>query len=243
MPTDDAYLEVISSLPKPTPQQTARFVAHVAGAHPWHELLPALPPGVPFVFFLNPDAGRRRLRTGGGEVAFVERRVGETPTSPSWMPTEAYRARFGHWDYFTPATQDLELAEPGGPLVDPRAGLRVLSTWGDWVAPPPELEGVASCALTCHVHETFLPERFTPDPKSLAAFRRMAKAHPGHPDVHRFLAAARQDRAVILGKPGSEGSAHALVAFHRRERTQLLARLRATLERGLAWMETAWSTP
>jgi hypothetical protein len=53
------YRQLIAPLPIPTVEQTESFAVHVAGAHSWYKHLPYEPPGIPFVVFLDPNAGRK----------------------------------------------------------------------------------------------------------------------------------------------------------------------------------------
>ena len=62
-----SYLDLVVSLPLPTPEQTARCAVHVAENHSWYKHLPYFPPGATFVFFLNPAAGQA-VREAGGVV-------------------------------------------------------------------------------------------------------------------------------------------------------------------------------
>jgi hypothetical protein len=53
------YLEIVSQLSLPTVEQTQAFTDYVVGAHSWYKHLPLLPPGAPFTFYLDPNAGRQ----------------------------------------------------------------------------------------------------------------------------------------------------------------------------------------
>jgi hypothetical protein len=70
----DPYRKLIARLPIPTVEQTENFAAYMVGAHSWYKHLPCHPPGAPFSFFLDPNAGRSVV-----------------------MLTTEYRDRFGHW--------------------------------------------------------------------------------------------------------------------------------------------------
>src|SRR4051812_13558723 len=97
----DAYLDLVSRLALPTLDQTARFVDFVARAHSWYKHIPVWPPGAPFTFFLDPNAGRSLVRLPTGDSAFVDRTDERDRFHYTWMLTSEYRARFGHWEYRT----------------------------------------------------------------------------------------------------------------------------------------------
>ena len=93
------YLEIVSTLPLPTSEQTNRFAEHVARNHSWYKHLPYFPPGASFVFFLNPNAGMGvQHKDGVYNVFNVER--ADYFQHHSRLTTVDYLARFGHWDYW-----------------------------------------------------------------------------------------------------------------------------------------------
>ena len=51
------YRELVSSLPKPTPEQIRRFIDFVASEHSWYKLI--FKRTIQFVFYLDPNAGRK----------------------------------------------------------------------------------------------------------------------------------------------------------------------------------------
>ena len=55
------YIVEVQSLTRPTAGQIDAFVQHVSAAHSWYKHLPLLPPGTPFFFYLNPNAGRETV--------------------------------------------------------------------------------------------------------------------------------------------------------------------------------------
>jgi hypothetical protein len=122
------YAHIARALPRPTPEQQARFLDYLSTARQWAMLLPA-DGGVPFTLLLNPRASRDWVRDG--DVA-------------------RYRALYGYLDYHTPLArsdsvlsgQELGLAE-GYYLVDQQ---------GAAVALPPELLQAASCTLNAALH-------------------------------------------------------------------------------------------
>lgn len=111
----DPYRQLVSDLQRPTEQQTAAFVKFVAGAHSWYKHLPQLAPGSPFIFFLNPDAGKQCIGTQTGETAFVDRVEGDgSEFHYTWMPTATYREKFGDWDYHSGMARTFMVGTPGG---------------------------------------------------------------------------------------------------------------------------------
>src|SRR5271168_1118193 len=82
---EQAYLRSVSSLPRPTGEQIRDFVAFVAGAKSWYKHLPARPPGAPMYFYLDPNAGRDRLRRWGHEVIYRDRTDQTQSIHYSWM--------------------------------------------------------------------------------------------------------------------------------------------------------------
>jgi hypothetical protein len=93
------YAESVAKLPVPTLEQTAHFAEHVAENHSWYKHLPFYPPGVSFVFFLNPHAGMG-VRELNGIATPYDLPVGDYFQHHSRLATAEYRTRFGHWDYW-----------------------------------------------------------------------------------------------------------------------------------------------
>jgi hypothetical protein len=92
-----SYVEVVRALPKPTPEQSARFASFVADAHSWYKHLP-LYPKTPFFFFLDPTAGMKyESDSSGAGGKYVDSLKGGIHYSD--MPTATYRKQFGHWNY------------------------------------------------------------------------------------------------------------------------------------------------
>jgi len=79
------YIDLIRTLPEPTPAQYEEFAHHLCWAHSWYKHLPLLR-GAEFVVLLAPDAGD----------GFPD----EKPRMHySWQTTREYRQRFGYLDY------------------------------------------------------------------------------------------------------------------------------------------------
>lgn len=95
------YAEVASKLPIPTQEQTREFAEFVTGAHSWYKHMRVHPPS-PFVFFLDPNAGRAMVHLSDDEVVFVDNTDESSQFHYTWQTTEAYRRRFGFWNYEAP---------------------------------------------------------------------------------------------------------------------------------------------
>lgn len=91
-----AYLQTVAQLPIPTAEQITDFVTFVAIAKSWYKHLPARPPGAPIYFYLDPNAGRDRLRRWGHQVIYRDRTGHTKKIHYSWMTTAEYRRRFGY---------------------------------------------------------------------------------------------------------------------------------------------------
>ena len=61
-----SYRAIVRSLPQPSFEQTIRFAWFVSAARSWYKHLPEKRT-VPFVFFLDPNAGRNLILTRTGE--------------------------------------------------------------------------------------------------------------------------------------------------------------------------------
>ena len=94
------YLQVARTLPVPSPEQVRSFVDYVTEAHSWYKHLPLLPPGRPFYFFLDPNAGRD-LVVDGARMRYYDRK--EQGFHYADIPTAEYRQRYGYLQYSTGA--------------------------------------------------------------------------------------------------------------------------------------------
>jgi hypothetical protein len=160
-----SYVEVAKSLPKPTPEQTARFASFVADAHSWYKHLP-LYPKTPFFFFLDPTAGMKFQPGLSGEGGtYVESLEGGIHYSD--MPTAVYRKRFGHWNYHVDSGCKLLGRLLLEHLLHPRElrsiarcpdlGSNVKDVDGQKLSISPELMLTGKADLSALVHETTSP--------------------------------------------------------------------------------------
>ena len=78
----DQYVALLRTVPLPTEQQRANFVDYVAHLHSWYKHLSPNLPGLPFYFYLDPDAS-----------------CGVDECHHNHVPNEQYTERFGHLDF------------------------------------------------------------------------------------------------------------------------------------------------
>jgi hypothetical protein len=154
------YRELIASLPVPTTEQTENFAEYVVGAHSWYKHLPCTPPGAPFVFFLDPNAGRELVQTPKGRFEYRDRVDGQRQFHYTWMHTTDYRARFGHWQYATDHGTKFVVKLAGSPdtqVLD--SGLaKITGLDGASIPVSPEVVTAGTMRMTAHVHEQFHPQ-------------------------------------------------------------------------------------
>lgn len=115
------YREMVSDLPRPTRQQMEAFALHISGAHSWYKHLPALPPGVPFHFWLDPAAGLDRVSEPDGTLRMVARHTKGFHYAS--LPTAEYRDRFGFLAYGQNRATEVTLARTDGTSILPSDGV------------------------------------------------------------------------------------------------------------------------
>lgn len=93
------YLKIARRLPRPTAQQLRDFADYVAQAHSWYKHLPLDTPGLPFVFYLDPNAGCDLLIGRGGTTTYRERTDATHLFHYSSLLTHVYRERFGYLEF------------------------------------------------------------------------------------------------------------------------------------------------
>lgn len=108
------YVQLVSKLPRPSAQQIESFVEYVAEAHSWYKHLPPTPPGVPFFFFTDPNAGSDLLLEPSGIAKYRERTESTPHLHYNWRPTDEYRHTFGYLQFFTPAGTWILVGEVDG---------------------------------------------------------------------------------------------------------------------------------
>lgn len=149
------YRELIAPLPIPTTEQTENFAAYVVGAHSWYKHLPCAPPGAPFVFFLDPNAGRELVHTATGRVEYRDRVDGQVQFHYTWMLTTEYHARFGHWQYATDHGTKFAVELAGSTLVLDSGFAEIAGMDGASIPVSPEVVAAGTMLMTAHVHDTF----------------------------------------------------------------------------------------
>ncbi|HVE77500.1 MAG TPA: hypothetical protein VNA89_01495 [Gemmatimonadaceae bacterium] len=151
--TESRYLAEVRRLPRPSAAQIDAFVEYVASAHSWYKHLPLLPLGEPFVFYLDPNAGREWVDTeaGGG----YRDRTSDTPERErfhyTWQPTAEYVERFGHLDYFEAAGTSFLVPLSHG-VLDTSTAARIRASDGEWVDLPDAIRTAGAVRLTAVIH-------------------------------------------------------------------------------------------
>jgi hypothetical protein len=155
----ESYYEIARSLPRPTIEQTIRFAWFVAGAHSWYKHLPA-DRKVPFVFFLDPTAGKYLVIMQTGERAMVEVTDQSNHFHYTWQTTETYKRRFGHWNYFAPYGSSFFFGSDGGTVTTERSGPSILHINGNWVRVPVTVLAEGTAEINAFVHPHPWPKLF-----------------------------------------------------------------------------------
>jgi len=155
----ERYFEIARSMPRPTIEQTIRFAWFVAGAHSWYKHLPA-DRKVPFVFVLDPTAGKYLVITQTGERAMVEVTDQSNHFHYTWQTTETYRRRFGHWNYFAPYGSSFFFGSDGGTVTTERSGPSILHMNGNWVRVPATVLAEGTAEINAFVHPHPWPKLF-----------------------------------------------------------------------------------
>lgn len=156
------YAEVVKKLPMPTREQTGAFAEFVTGAHSWYKHLDIAPPS-PFVFYLDPNAGRAMVHLSDNEVAFVDNTDESEKFHYTWQTTEAYRRRFGFWNYEAPYGRSFQFDSAEGVVDTAGSGLTILSPDGDWLPVPELLTRAGTAPLSALMwYPTFRPSSSPP---------------------------------------------------------------------------------
>ncbi|MCX4239109.1 hypothetical protein [Paraliomyxa miuraensis] len=207
-------------MPLPTVEQTESFAEYVVDARSWHKHLPCTPPGAPFVFFLDPNAGRELVQAEAGHRTYTDRIDGQQRFHYTWMPTAEYHARFGHWQYATDHGTRLVFMPSDGRNAQLHGfgSVEIMAPDGEWIPVPPDVLAAGTMTMTAHVHPTFSAEW-------LAYYSMMMARCRAHPE--------EADERIELYER-HEGDLPSLDQEIEEARTRLRAELRATLLRGRA---------
>jgi hypothetical protein len=150
------YLDSVAHLSVPTRQQIADFVSFVSGGKSWYKHLPARPPGAPMYFYLDPNAGRDRLRRWGHQVIYRDRSEDTRQIHYSWMSTQEYRRQFGYLAYCCPASTGIwtdEMLAGGNATLDPNVSEPLIEGEPGRLALVPQVVlEVGVCFITRTVH-------------------------------------------------------------------------------------------
>jgi len=131
----------------PTPEQTRAFAVYVTGAHSWYKHLGFAPPS-PFVFYLDPNAGRAMIHVSDDEVAFVDHTDESEKFHYTWQTTESYRQHFGFWNYEAPYGRSFVYESSEGVVDTAGTGLQILSAEGEWCPIPDRLTHAGTAPLS-----------------------------------------------------------------------------------------------
>ena len=113
------YRKAVTNVPRPAKQQMEDFADYVAGAKSWYKHLPLFPPGKPFTFYVDPQAGLDRIIQKDGQTVFVTRTKDTPHFHYAWRTTEKYRSSYGHLAFASAAGTRL-LTSVSGRLSDNR---------------------------------------------------------------------------------------------------------------------------
>lgn len=113
----DEYIKLVSQLPLPTVEQTLAFANYVVAARSQDNHLPLFPPGIPVVFYLDPQAGRALKRRVVSTIPWrrnppsrYTRLAFEIEDSYNGrVATHSYLKKFGHWQCAVDPRKDPEI--------------------------------------------------------------------------------------------------------------------------------------
>jgi hypothetical protein len=120
------YRAIARRLPRPTSRQLEDFAKHVCRAHSWYKHLPPDLPGVPFAFYLDPNAGCDLMIGPKGATIYRERTESSELFHYSALLTQDYRERFGYLEFATAAGRWILRGDSNGHVLCTRSlGLAV----------------------------------------------------------------------------------------------------------------------
>lgn len=166
------YFEAARALPVPGAEQTRAFAEFVTGAHSWYKHLPILPLS-PFVFYLDPNAGRSMVHVSDDQVQFVDNVEGQRRLHYTWQTTDSYRRRFGHWNYDAPCGTSLMYASDMGVVDTAGSGLNVADVDSTcWLEIPQPLTEAGTALVSSLMYlEHWLAEMGSPRSDEFAEYR------------------------------------------------------------------------
>lgn len=148
------YLSEIKNVPKPTEQQISNFINYVASVHSWYKHLPKTLPGVPFYFFIDPNAGCHIHVPwiGRPKAVVYEVRPEKMISHNNWMPTNEYRRQCGYLQYYTQAATKIANAKWTGVERTENLQLNILGTQREWISLPKKILEAGCVNLTASVY-------------------------------------------------------------------------------------------
>lgn len=215
------YIETARALPIPSDEQTRAFAEYVTGAHSWYKHLPILPLS-PFVFFLDPNAGRSMVHVSDDAVAFVDNKDDDRGIHYTWQTTESYRRRFGLWNYEAPYGTSLQYMGDQGVIDTAGPGLNVADADSTcWLKLPTPMIETGTAMVSSLMYMIFAPEGQTPfcydesRVSMLMLSRGLPPEAPGQCEaigvIHQLLR-LRDDEAFVRDQSVFETSRRALSA-------------------------------
>ena len=151
-----SYSDLARTLPVPTEEQARKFADYVTQAHSWYKHLRTNPP-VPFVFYLDPNAGRAMVHVSDDEAVFVDHVDESKAFHYTWQTTESYRQRFGYWNYHAPYGTSFQFQREEGVVDTAGTGLMVLFEETGWFEVPKGLALAGTALVTALMHAWYSP--------------------------------------------------------------------------------------
>ncbi len=150
------YVDLLSDLPVPTTEQIKDFADYVSGAHSWYKHLPAVPPGAPFFFYLDPNAGLSQIVLNNGQIEMRER--AERGFHYADLPTQVYRDRFGGLAYICQRGIAVSLGSVNGEFtLQPDKNFGIRTHTGQLAQLPDEILKAGLSLNTAVIHDSARP--------------------------------------------------------------------------------------
>lgn len=136
MKPSNEYLDIVRKLPRPSLDQTEKFLNNFSTIHSWYKKL-GYPKGKAFLFYLDPNAGRLFYYKGTKDYYHKDcwkenwPKLTTTPGLPendepfqlNYNETERYLTRYGHWSYYTNGDDRIwEITEENG-MIEKYSGI------------------------------------------------------------------------------------------------------------------------
>jgi hypothetical protein len=132
-------------------RQTALFASYVAAAHSWYKHLP-VHKKVPFLFFLDPNAGKYLARDAKGRETMRPIEDPKDHIHYTAQKTDDYLRRFGFWNYDAQYGTSL-LYRVGDHTADTEPqGSRVVNNEGEWIPVSTDVIELGRAEVNAFVH-------------------------------------------------------------------------------------------